>query len=140
MGSRNRNSSSSNGRSGRHRYDGVSERGTRPPDPRAQMALDAVKLMDAAGIGHRTKWDKIARKVHSGTPLSPAETEYYTRLTRIYRNPAAGSRTGRNYHVELSELDPKPACAECGGRSRHYCHINDAYLCDVHVVGHDPNE
>ncbi len=104
--------------------------------------LDAISQMRRARIGRPRKWQRMAGKISSGVPLSPDDLEYYARLTRIYKEPErteAGHVRG-NYHTALSDMDASPGCVQCGMPSRYYCHMNDQYLCEIHVVGHDPNE
>jgi len=107
-----------------------------------RIMLDVIEKMSGANIGDRKMWGKMTRKIKSDTPLNPAELEYYTRLTRIYSNPAYTAQTvrGRNYHTRLSEHDDKPRCAECENDSEYYCNMNDQYFCQLHVAGHDSNE
>ncbi len=101
--------------------------------------LGAIRQLSGARIGRPKKWDKIARKVRADEPLSAAEAEYYARLTRIYSRPATAAPR-KSYHTALSGADQRPRCAACSCPSDFYCHMNDQYLCSVHVVGHDPNE
>lgn len=101
--------------------------------------LNAIKQMNHSHIGDPRKWNKITKKVNSDMPLSMVETEYYTRLTRIYNQTNTKNRL-KNYHTALSDKDTKPRCAECGTLSQFYCHMNDQYFCQIHVIGHDPNE
>ena len=107
---------------------------------RKSAMLDAINTMRGAHIGHEKKWRKISKKVSTDVPLNPAESEYYTRLTRIYGNKPEQTHAGRHYHTELSEQDHRPHCSECAEQSWYYCHMNDQYFCRLHVMGHDPNE
>lgn len=103
------------------------------------MMLNAIKQMSDSHVGDQRKWDKITKKIFSDVPLSHAETEYYARLTRIY-NRTGPRAVRRHYHTRLSDLDTKPRCTACGKQSQYYCYLNDQYFCEIHVVGHDPNE
>ena len=67
------------------------------------------------------------------------ETEYFTRLTRIYNEGKITTRS-RILHTKLSPDDEKPTCQACGSDSEYYCNTNDQYFCAIHIVGHDPNE
>lgn len=103
------------------------------------VMLDVICKMDRAHIGNPKKWNKMSKKISNDVPLSLAESEYYTRLTRIYRRPAIQT-AHKTYHVPLSDEDTRPRCVQCSAPSAYYCHMNDQYLCQQHVVGHDPNE
>ena len=102
--------------------------------------LDVIGRMRRARIGSPKEWDRVAGKVESDLPLSPSESEYYARMTRIYRDPGAAGAGRRSYHYRLSKLDDKPKCALCGEESEYYCNMNDQYFCQAHLAGHDPNE
>ena len=105
-----------------------------------QAILDVIGQMERARIGSPNKWKRVARKVRSDLPLTTAESEYYARLTRIYKDTrVTGTHTGR-YHIRLSENDDRPRCATCQADSEYYCNMNDQYFCQIHVVGHDGNE
>lgn len=106
-----------------------------------EMMLDVIAQMERACIGRPAKWKKMARKVRTGLPLTPAESEYYSRLTRTYKDPeTARVGSNRRYHFRLSEGDDRPRCSMCEADSEYYCHMNDQYFCQIHVVGHDYNE
>ena len=95
--------------------------------------------MNLAKIGNYKKWESIIKKIKNDQSLNPGELEYYSNLTRIYKNSNITSRS-KLYHTKLSELDEKPPCKECGEYSEYYCNMNDQYFCIIHVVGHDENE
>ncbi len=103
------------------------------------VMLNVIAHMNRSQIGEPRKWDKITKKLSSDMPLSVSDIEYYTRLTRIYNQTSTISKR-KNYHTMLSDLDEKPRCTVCGEPSQFYCHINDQYFCQIHIVGHDPNE
>ena len=105
----------------------------------AKITLDVIERMKLAKIGQYDKWQAIIKKIKSNQPLNPGETEYYTRLTRIYKNSSITSRT-KIYHTKLSRHDEKPTCQACNKESEYYCNMNDQYFCSIHVVGHDENE
>ena len=105
----------------------------------AQKTLEIIERMKLAKIGKYSKWEKIIKKLKKEQPLNPGEVEYYTNLTRIYKNSSITSRS-KTYHTKLSELDKKPPCNACGEDSLYYCNMNDQYFCTIHVVGHDENE
>jgi len=90
-------------------------------------------------IGDYKKWKAIIKKINSNEPLNPLQTEYFSNMTRIYKNSNVTSRS-KIYHTKLSENDEKPPCKMCGNSSTYYCNMNDQYFCTIHVVGHDKNE
>ena len=101
--------------------------------------LEIIERMKLAKIGEYDKWESIIKKIQNEETLNPAELEYYSQLTRIYKNSTVTSRS-KIYHTKLSEQDEKPSCKECGKDSLYYCNMNDQYYCTIHVVGHDENE
>ncbi len=105
----------------------------------SQKTLEVIERMKRAKIGDYKKWGRIIKKIKNDQPLSPGELEYYTNLTRIYKNSSITSRS-KVYHSKLSEHDEKPPCKVCGENSLYYCNMNDQYFCTIHVVGHDENE
>ncbi len=105
----------------------------------SKKTLEIIERMKLAKIGEYKKWGKIIKKIENEQPLNPGEVEYYTNLTRIYKDSKITSRS-KIYHTKLSELDEKPPCKECGKNSLFYCNMNDQYFCSTHVVGHDENE
>jgi len=104
-----------------------------------QKTLEIIERMKRAKIGEDKKWEKIIRKIKNEQPLNAVELEYYTNLTRVYKNSSITVRS-KIYHTKLSEQDEKPPCNECGENSQYYCNVNDQYFCSIHVVGHDENE
>ena len=105
----------------------------------SQKTLEVIERMKLAKIGKYDKWEKIIKKIKTEKPLTPNELEYYTNLTRIYKNSSVTSRS-KIYHTKLSKQDKKPPCKICGDNSLYYCNMNDQYFCTIHVVGHDENE
>ena len=105
----------------------------------SEKTLEVIERLKLAKIGEYDKWEGIIKKIKNEQPLNPGELEYYTRLTRIYKDSEITSRS-KIYHTKLSELDEKPPCIECGKDSQFYCNMNDQYFCPIHVVGHDENE
>jgi galactose-1-phosphate uridylyltransferase len=105
----------------------------------SKKTLEVIERMKLAKIGKYNKWEKIIKKIKNEQPLNPGELEYYTNLTRIYKNSSTSSRS-KMYHTKLSEEDEKPPCKECGESSLYYCNMNDQYFCKIHIVGHDENE
>ena len=95
--------------------------------------------MKLAKIGKYKKWESMIKKIRKEHGLNPEELEYYSNLTRIYKNSSITTRS-KIYHTRLSELDEKPRCKECEKDSTYYCNMNDQYFCTIHVVGHDNNE
>ena len=104
-----------------------------------EKTLEVIERMKLAKIGEYDKWEAIIKKIKKEEPLNQGELEYYTNLTRIYKDSAITSRS-KVYHTKLSEQDEKPPCKVCGDDSLYYCNMNDQYFCTVHVVGHDENE
>ncbi len=105
----------------------------------SKKTLEVIERMKLAKIGKYDKWEKIIKKIKNEQPLNPGEIEYYTNLTRIYKDSSITNRS-KIYHTKLSEQDEKPPCKECGKKSLYYCSMNDQYFCTIHVVGHDENE
>ncbi len=104
-----------------------------------EKTLEVIERMKLAKIGKYKKWEAIIKKIKNKQSLNPGELEYYTNLTRIYKNSSITSKS-KMYHTKLSELDEKPPCKICGENSLYYCNMNDQYFCTIHVVGHDENE
>lgn len=104
-----------------------------------EKTLEVIERMKLAKIGEYDKWEEIIKKIEKEEPLNQGELEYYTNLTRIYKDSTITSRS-KVYHTKLSEQDEKPPCKVCGDDSIYYCNMNDQYFCTVHVVGHDENE
>ena len=63
-------------------------------------------------LASMTNGKKIIKKIKNEESLNPGEIEYYTRLTRIYKDSRITNRT-RIYHTKLSEHDEKPSCKIC---------------------------
>jgi len=105
----------------------------------SEKTLEIIERMKLAKIGNYKKWESIIKKIKNDQSLNPGELEYYSNLTRIYKNSNITSRS-KLYHTKLSELDEKPPCNTCGENSLYYCNMNDLYFCMIHVVGHDENE
>ncbi|MCH9657799.1 hypothetical protein K0U27_03725 [archaeon] len=104
-----------------------------------EKTLEVIERMKLAKIGKYKKWESMIKKIKKAQRLNPDELEYYSNLTRIYKNSNTTPRS-KVYHTRLSDLDTKPPCAECGSDSEYYCNMNDQYFCTIHVVGHDKNE
>ena len=105
----------------------------------SEKTLEVIERMKLAKIGEYKKWESIIKKIKNETPLNQGEIEYYTNLTRIYKDSNITNRS-KVYHTKLSQLDEKPPCNACGEDSLYYCNMNDQYFCTIHVVGHDENE
>ncbi len=105
----------------------------------SQKTLEVIERMKLAKIGEYNKWEVIIKKIKNELPLISEEVEYYTNLTRIYKDTVITSRS-KIYHSKLSNQDEKPPCKVCGENSLYYCNMNDQYFCTIHVVGHDENE
>ena len=105
----------------------------------SQKTIEVIERMKLAKIGEYSKWEKIIKKIKKEIPLNPGEIEYYTNLTRIYKDSTITTRS-RTIHTKLSTEDKKPPCKTCGESSQYYCGINDQYFCTIHIVGHDENE
>ena len=104
-----------------------------------QKTLEIIEKMRLAKIGEYKKWESIIKKINNNEDLNPLQTEYFSNMTRIYKNSNITNRS-KIYHTKLSDLDEKPPCKECGEDSLYYCNMNDQYFCNIHVVGHDKNE
>ena len=105
----------------------------------SQKTLEVIERMKLAKIGEYDKWKIIIKKIKNEQQLTSEELEYYTNLTRIYKDSTITSRS-KIYHAKLSKQDEKPPCKVCGKNSLYYCNMNDQYFCSIHVVGHDDNE
>lgn len=105
----------------------------------SEKTLEIIERMKFAKIGEYKKWKSIIKKIKNNTPLNQGELEYYTNITRIYKESNITSRS-KTYHTKLSNEDEKPPCKLCGEVSQYYCNMNDQYFCTIHVVGHDENE
>ena len=105
----------------------------------SKKTLEIIERMKLAKIGEYDKWETIIKKIKREEPLNQGELEYYTNITRIYKDSGITSRS-KVYHTKLSDQDEKPPCKVCGENSLYYCNMNDQYFCTVHVVGHDENE
>lgn len=104
-----------------------------------RKTLEIIERLKVAKIGEYKRWESIIRKIKNEIPLNPAELEYYSNITRIYKDSTV-TRRSKIYHTKLSEQDEKPRCKKCGETSAYYCNMNDQYFCTVHIVGHDENE
>lgn len=105
----------------------------------SKKTLEIIEKMRLAKIGQHKKWKAMIKKIKNEEPLNHGELEYYSNLTRIYKDSSITSRS-KIYHTKLSELDEMPPCNSCGKNSEYYCNMNDQYFCTVHIVGHDENE
>jgi len=105
----------------------------------SQKTLEIIEKMKLAKIGDYKKWRAIIKKISRNEPLNPLQTEYFSNMTRIYKNSNITTRS-KLYHTKLSEHDEKPPCKECGKNSKFYCNMNDQYFCSIHIVVHDKNE
>ena len=85
-----------------------------------EKTLEIIERMKIAKIGDYKKWEIIIKKINKKQILNPEELEYYSNLTRIYKDSAVTSRT-KIYHTKLSKEDEKPPCKECGEDSLYYC-------------------
>ncbi|MFB5605019.1 MAG: hypothetical protein ACE5R5_03315 [Nitrosarchaeum sp.] len=101
--------------------------------------LEIIEGMKFAKIGEYRKWNSMIKKIKNKENLNPSDLEYFSNITRIYKDSAVVSRS-KVYHTKLSLHDEKPPCKICGESSAYYCNMNDQYFCMVHVVGHDENE
>ena len=104
----------------------------------SEKMSEIIHMLAESNIGEGKRWEAIIKKIRKGEKISSGESEYYSRLTRIYKN--LGVTRSRIYHTRLSEHDEKPPCSLCKSNSEYYCNMNDQYFCTMHVVGHDPNE
>jgi hypothetical protein len=101
--------------------------------------LDLIERMKLAKIGEYQRWKKIIKKINCDEALDDEDSKYFSTLTRIYKDFKISERS-KIYHTKLSKEDSKLPCKTCGEESLFYCNMNDAYFCQVHVVGHDENE
>lgn len=101
--------------------------------------LDLIERMKLAKIGEYQRWKKIIKKINCDETLDDEDSKYFSTLTRIYKDSKISERS-KIYHTKLSKEDLKLPCKTCGEESLFYCNMNDAYFCQVHVVGHDENE
>jgi len=101
--------------------------------------LEIIERMKLAKIGEYKKWNVMIKKIKNHKELEPEELEYFSNISRIYKDSNISSRS-KTYHTKLSKHDEKPTCGICGNDSDYYCNMNDQYFCTIHVVGHDENE
>mgnify|MGYP000179295007 CR=1 FL=1 len=104
-----------------------------------EKTIEIIETLKLAKIGDYKKWKLLIKKIKTDIPLNLEEIEYFSTLTRIYKESKISKRT-RIYHTKLSDYDEKPPCQTCGDFSEYYCNMNDEYFCSIHVVGHDENE
>lgn len=104
-----------------------------------EKTIKIIERLKIAKIGDYKKWESIIKKINTNIPLNLGEREYFSNLTRIYKDSMISKRT-RIYHTKLSKHDEKPPCQMCGDLSEYYCNMNDQYFCTNHIVGHDKNE
>ncbi len=104
-----------------------------------EKTLQLIERMKLAKIGEYSKWGSLTKKLNKGEDLNAKELEYFSSITRIYKESKITSRS-KIFHMKLTEHDVKPPCKSCGEESLFYCNMNDAYYCTIHVVGHDENE
>lgn len=109
------------------------------PETDWKKTLEIIDSMKRSGIGEKSRWNRITKKIEEYEKLSKEDLDYFTRLARIYKNSGIRIRT-KTYHIKLNKEDEKPPCKNCGIESGFYCIMNDAYFCPIHVVGHDKNE
>ena len=79
----------------------------------SEKTLEIIERMKLAKIGKYKKWESMIKKIKNEQKLNPEELEYYSNITRIYKNSNITTRS-KVYHTKLSELDEKPPCKECG--------------------------
>lgn len=101
--------------------------------------VDIIERMKLAKIGEYKKWNAMIKKIKNNEQLDPLDLEYFSNLTRIYKDSNITIRS-KSYHTKLSRHDEKPKCEFCANDSTYYCNMNDQYFCTIHVVGHDENE
>ena len=104
-----------------------------------EKTIEIIERLKLAKIGEYKKWEAIIKKIKNQVPLDSKELEYFSNITRIYKNSSITIRS-KIYHTRLSEYDDKPPCNKCGDVSEYYCNMNDQYFCIIHVAGHDENE
>jgi len=68
----------------------------------SQKTLEIIERMKLAKIGKYKKWEAIIKKIKNEQPLNPGEREYYSNLTRIYKDSNITSKS-KIYHTKLSE-------------------------------------
>ena len=66
--------------------------------------LEVINRMKLSNIGEYKKWKVIIKKIKNEESLNPGELEYYSNLTRIYKDSGITNRS-KVYHTKLSELD-----------------------------------
>jgi len=104
-----------------------------------EKTIEIIERLKLARIGNKEKLDAIVMKIKNGKLLERNEEGYFRNLIKIYKDGSLNYRS-KIYHTKLSDEDEKLPCSLCGDRSLYYCNMNDAYLCAIHVVGHDENE
>ena len=86
----------------------------------SDKTIEVIERMKLAKIGKYKKWESMIKKIKNNQILNPEELEYYSNLTRIYKNSSVTNRS-KIYHTKLSTEDEKPPCKECGKDSLYYC-------------------
>ena len=66
-----------------------------------KKTIEIIEKMKLAKIGDYDKWEKIIKKINKKQVLNPEELEYYSNLTRIYKNSSITSRT-KIYHTKYT--------------------------------------
>ena len=72
-----------------------------------EKTVEVIEKMMLAKIGKYKKWESMIKKIKSYQKLNPEESEYYSNLTRIYKDSNVTARS-KVYHTKLSEMDEKP--------------------------------
>lgn len=103
-----------------------------------KKTLEIIEQMKMVKVGDYSKLELLTKKLAKGNFLTKKETEYVSRLARIYNN--GKTIKTKIFHIKLSEEDIKQPCSICGIDSLYYCNVNDDYFCATHVIGHDENE
>ena len=66
-----------------------------------EKTLEIIERMKIAKIGDYKKWEIIIKKINKKQILNAEELEYYSNLTRIYKDSSVTSRT-KIYNTKLS--------------------------------------
>ena len=59
----------------------------------SQKTLEIIERMKLAKIGEYKKWKAIIKKINNDEPLNPFQTEYFSSMTRIYKNSNITSKS-----------------------------------------------
>ena len=69
-----------------------------------EKTLEIIERMKIAKIGDYKKWEIIIKKINKKQGLNPEELEYYSNLTRIYKESAVTKAPKEDEGFKASRL------------------------------------